>query len=368
MASASLDAVIGQEQCVARLRAFAELYQDYKTAMGHVLLLGPEGMGKSTILLAFAEEYGLPCRDSKQLREGGGPVAVLTNVRDRDALLVERLDDLETSIAGLLLSALQKNQLQIVIGQGRSARDHILLVARFTCLATAETRSGVHSSLLAEFPLVLALSPYSPNELARIGTRIASQMGVAISDSGIWKVAQRLGTPAELSRILRMIKKTINRESISGGDVCRVLDAMCLAGPSLCPDGRASADFSALTGVEFEKVIAEALRQMGLEVQTTKATGDGGIDIIAVLNQPFVGGRFLIQCKRYAEDAVIGAPTVREFYGAFKADRTAHKAILVTTARFSPQAQQFAQENGVELIDGARLRELIGGSGAVPAD
>jgi restriction system protein len=123
--------------------------------------------------------------------------------------------------------------------------------------------------------------------------------------------------------------------------------------------GSANLNLSALTGIEFEDVIAEALRRMGLVVETTKASGDGGIDIIAVLDKAFIGGRFLVQCKRYAEDTVIGAPAVREFYGAFKADRKAHKAIMVTTARFSTQAEQFAEEVGIELIDGERLQNLL---------
>jgi restriction system protein len=90
----------------------------------------------------------------------------------------------------------------------------------------------------------------------------------------------------------------------------------------------------------------------------TKASGDGGIDIEAVLDKPFVGGKFLIQCKRFSPETVVGSPTVRQFQGAISVDRGA-KGILVTTSRFSDEAMKFAQSVGIELIDMDRLRTLL---------
>jgi restriction system protein len=82
---------------------------------------------------------------------------------------------------------------------------------------------------------------------------------------------------------------------------------------------------------------------MGFRAETTKASGDGGIDIVATLDRPIVGGTYLLQCKRFAADNLVGAATVREFYGALTADRQAVKGILVTTSGFTAQAQEFAR-------------------------
>lgn len=74
---------------------------------------------------------------------------------------------------------------------------------------------------------------------------------------------------------------------------------------------------------------------MGLRAEMTKASGDGGIDIVAVLDQPVLGGKYLVQCKRFASDTVVGSPTVREFYGALVADRS---AIKESSSRHPPSA------------------------------
>jgi restriction system protein len=98
---------------------------------------------------------------------------------------------------------------------------------------------------------------------------------------------------------------------------------------------------------------------MGFRTELTKATGDGGIDIVATLDRPIVGGRYLIQCKRYAPDALVGAALVREFYGALTADRRAVKGVLITTSGFTPQALEFARELHIELIGRDQLQQLL---------
>ena len=98
---------------------------------------------------------------------------------------------------------------------------------------------------------------------------------------------------------------------------------------------------------------------MGFRAEMTKATGDGGIDIEAVLDKPIVGGRYLIQCKRFAPESLVGSPTVREFYGAITADRKAIKGILIRTSGYTSQALEFADGLPIELIDGVRLADLL---------
>jgi len=90
--------------------------------------------------------------------------------------------------------------------------------------------------------------------------------------------------------------------------------------------------------------------------------GDGGIDIEAYLDRPLVGGRYLVQCKRFIEATPVGASMVRgDFYGAFKADRIAVKGLFITTSSFTAQARDFVQRQNlpIELVDGAQLKALL---------
>jgi hypothetical protein len=114
-----------------------------------------------------------------------------------------------------------------------------------------------------------------------------------------------------------------------------------------------------LSGAGFEKCMASLLQRMGFGVELTGASGDGGIDLVATSKDPIVGGRYLVQCKRFATNRVIGSPIVREFYGAVRADQKAVKGIFITTSSFTPDAQQFAANLPLELIDGHRLAQLL---------
>ena len=115
-------------------------------------------------------------------------------------------------------------------------------------------------------------------------------------------------------------------------------------------------NINSLTGVEFEKVCQRLLEKMGFSVETTKTTGDGGIDLIAYNSQPLLSGKYIIQCKRYAGS--VGEPIIRDLYGVITSER-ANKGILMTTGVFTKQAQVFAEDKPIELINGIALQELL---------
>lgn len=117
-------------------------------------------------------------------------------------------------------------------------------------------------------------------------------------------------------------------------------------------------DLDTLSGVEFEKLIARLLACMGFHAQMTKASGDGGIDIVATLDRPIVGGRYLIQCKRYAPCSPVGVPRVREFYGALATER-AVKGVLISTSGFTADAKRYASEVSIDLIGRYQLERLL---------
>ena len=108
-------------------------------------------------------------------------------------------------------------------------------------------------------------------------------------------------------------------------------------------------------GILFEGQILKLLQKMGFDAELTKASGDGGIDIIAHKHDDIVGGKFVIQCKDWSN--AVGEPAVRDLYGVVMSEK-ANKGILITNSSFTSQAYQFAKGKNIELIDGERLSEL----------
>lgn len=127
----------------------------------------------------------------------------------------------------------------------------------------------------------------------------------------------------------------------------------------------AGTDLLAMDPIDFEGLIADLFRAMGMSVMTTERTGDGGVDIRAVDPDPIRGGRLIIQVKRYRH--TIPPAPVRDLYGTMLHEG-ATKGILVTTASFGPSAQQFAAGKPLSLIDGSQLAELLARYGITPTD
>lgn len=115
-------------------------------------------------------------------------------------------------------------------------------------------------------------------------------------------------------------------------------------------------DINSLSGEEFELICQKLVENMGFETETTKASGDGGIDLIAYNHQPLLSGKYLIQCKRYSGS--VGEPIIRDLYGVVMSER-ANKGILMTTGYFTKSAIAFAEGKPIELIDGERLSDLL---------
>ncbi len=121
-------------------------------------------------------------------------------------------------------------------------------------------------------------------------------------------------------------------------------------------------DVGSLSGIDFEKLCCVLLQKLGFDVETTKQSGDGGIDLIAYNRQPFLSGKYIVQCKRYAGG--VGEPILRDLFGVVTAER-ANKGILITTGYFSMSAIKFASDKNIELIDGERLNELLFENGII---
>lgn len=115
-------------------------------------------------------------------------------------------------------------------------------------------------------------------------------------------------------------------------------------------------DVDHLSGIEFEKLCQLLVDKMGFTTKTTKASGDGGIDLIAVNHEPLISGKYIIQCKRYT--GRVGEPFIRDLYGVVTSER-ANKGILMTTGHFTKSAVAFADGKPIELIDRTKMFDLL---------
>jgi hypothetical protein len=232
----------------------------------------------------------------------------------------------------------------------------------FTCIGTSFKETDCPLGLRNCFLLKLTTENYSIPELGQMAERIAASNNLSLTPNIISLVARACdGTPRHLEVLVRQLTRT-GKGVMNERDAEDALSAMGLMNSRTATNPQ-SKTLASFTGIEFEQFITQLLRAMGFRTQVTRASGDGGIDIVAILDKPITGGRYLFQCKRFAPDSLVGAPIVREFYGAVSADRKANKGILITTSGFTIQAKEFAGEVGIELIDGQQLGILLAGYG-----
>jgi Holliday junction resolvasome RuvABC ATP-dependent DNA helicase subunit len=355
-----LKKIVGQTALINRLEALKDFFVSKRTTPGHILLMGPEGTGKRTIALAFAEELGVPAKltFARSVERKGDLTAILTSLEANEVLLIEDVCRMRQPLKELLGLALEEFRLDLVIGQGASARIHPFKLNPFTCVGTCLKESDCPLGLRNLFFLKLPMETYSIPELTQIAERIAANNGLTFAPSAMSLIAKMSsGNPRQAEILVRQLSKT-TAGTVTERDAEEALSVLGLMSVttqlSIQPK-----NLNSLSGVEFEEFITQLLRVMGFQTQMTKASGDGGIDIVAILDKPIIGGRYLFQCKRLGPDSLVGAPTVREFYGAVTADRKASKGILITNSGFSIQAKEFAADVGIELVDGQRLGNLL---------
>jgi hypothetical protein len=344
------------------LRQFGDFFAAKGGTPGSILLIGEDGMGKGTLASAFANALDAPLQtiDSSLLIRGDFTAAV-TNLRENQVLFVENIQFLKKPIRKLLQSVLRTSKLSIFLGVGSSGREHVIDVRPFTCIGACHNKSDCPTALLSLFSLQLTLHPYSRAELQEIAAIIANKMGVNLEQNAASLIARHCdGRPADVESILLRLVRAINKITICEQDT---LQAFAAFGISVQPlqlsdSPTTGPNFEELSGVEFEKLIASLLVRMGFRTELTSTTGDGGIDVIATLDKAIVGGKYLFQCKRFGPDSLVGAPTVRDFYGAVTADR-AVKGVFITTSDFTAQAREFGERVGLELINLKGLRQLL---------
>ena len=200
---------IGQAKVKENLSVAIEAARSRGEALDHVLLYGPPGLGKTTLANIIANELGVAFQQTSgpTLQIKGELTAILTNLRDKQVLFIDEVHRLQPALEEILYSALEDYKLDIMIGQGPSARTHTLDVKPFTFVG-ATTRAGLLSApLRSRFGLLLRLEFYTDEDLRIIVERSAEILGVQIDDAGAKESASRSrGTPRIANRLLRRVR------------------------------------------------------------------------------------------------------------------------------------------------------------------
>ncbi len=220
----SLEEYIGQKPVKEQMHIFLTAARQRREPLDHTLIFGPPGLGKTTLANIIASEMGAEIRTTSGpvLERPGDLAAILTNLNDGDVLFVDEIHRLSPIVEEILYPAMEDFQLDIVMGEGPSARSLKLELKRFT-LVGATTRAGLLTSPLRDrFGIVQRLDFYTVEELAEIVARSGSKLGITIDGSGAREIAARSrGTPRIANRLLRRVRDYA--EVRSDGTVNRLL-------------------------------------------------------------------------------------------------------------------------------------------------
>jgi Holliday junction DNA helicase RuvB len=204
-----LSEFVGQQQARENLSVFIEAAKARGEPLDHVLFSGPPGLGKTTLAQIVARELGVGFRATSGpvLVRAGDLAALLTNLEPRDVLFIDEIHRLNPAVEEILYPAMEDFELDLIIGEGPSARSVKIALAPFTLIG-ATTRSGLLTTPLRDrFGIPIRLSFYETKELMQIVARGARVLGLNLTEDGAREIAMRSrGTPRIAGRLLKRVR------------------------------------------------------------------------------------------------------------------------------------------------------------------
>ncbi len=216
----TLDEYIGQDRVRENLVVSITAARQRNEALDHVLLYGPPGLGKTTLAYVIGNELGVPVRATSGpvLEKPGDLAAMLSALKEREVLFIDEIHRMPATIEEILYPAMEDYEIDIVVGQGPSARSYKLPLKEFTLIGST-TRAGLLTApLRGRFGIVHRLDFYTDKDLEEIVRRSARILGVTISDEAAGEMARRSrGTPRIANRLLRRVRDYAQVRA--GGDI-----------------------------------------------------------------------------------------------------------------------------------------------------
>ncbi len=205
----SLAEYIGQEDLKRSLRIFIEAAKARSEALDHILFHGSPGLGKTSLAHIIAKELqtNIKITSGPIIEKAGDLAAILTSLEPKDILFIDEIHRLNHVVEEILYPAMEDYELDIIIGQGPSARIMKIPLPPFT-LAGATTRTGLLTPPLRDrFGVILRVDFYQPEDLQKIITRSAKLLGIPVKNEGALEIAKRSrGTPRVANRLLRRVR------------------------------------------------------------------------------------------------------------------------------------------------------------------
>ena len=200
---------MGQDEIKRNLQVFITAAKGRSDALDHVLFHGSPGLGKTSLAHIIAHELNVNVNSTSGpvIERPGDLAAILTSLQPRDVLFIDEVHRLNHVVEEILYPAMEDYRLDIIIGQGPSARTMKITLPPFT-LVGATTRAGLLTPPLRErFGVILRVEYYRPEDLQTIITRSAGLLGISVDQDGAFEIARRSrGTPRVANRLLRRVR------------------------------------------------------------------------------------------------------------------------------------------------------------------